>query len=631
MKHTKKITIASLSSLLLLSSFNAEIFADETSSSKEEVIYVMTDASGKVLDTEVVNIFAGGNITDYGDYSAVKMLNTTDTITQSKDKITFSSSRDKVYYQGTLKDKNIPWNISIRYFLNGKEYSAEDIAGKSGSLEIRFSISENSNVKSSFYDDYALQASFTLDTEKCKNISSSGATIANVGSDKQLTYTILPGKGIDTVIKANVTDFEMDAVSINGVSLNLNIEVDDEMITEKVNDVVSAVDKVNDGANEVNDGARKLADAMGSLSSGLSSINANNSKLTDGAYTAYEGLCSAATTALNSELSANGLDKVNLTPSTYSDVLLGLLKKLDADAVYNKAYNEALNEVTKQVEVNADALYRGYIDSQADSIYLAYITSQAETLYTQVATQKVYEQLIQSGYTEDQAKAYLATEEGQAIIAQVVSSMTDEQKEEIIQTALASLTDEQKEQILEGAVATLTDDQKAQIKNTYIQQMMASEEVTSQISAAVATVSAAAKQVSDLKGQLDNFGVFYSGLVSYTEAVSSAASGASEIKVNTDKLYDGTTELAKGTKEFVNKTSGIDTEISDEVNDMVSSISKSDAQVVSFVSDKNTNVTSVQFVIKTSAIEKVTSNSSETEETVNLTFIQKLLRLFNLY
>ncbi len=631
MKHTKKIIIASLSSLLLLSSFNVEIFADEASSSKEEVIYVMTDASGKVLDTEVVNIFAGGNITDYGDYSAVKILNTTDTITQSKDKITFSSSRDKVYYQGTLKDKNIPWNISIRYFLNGKEYSAEDIAGKSGSLEIRFSISENSNVKSSFYDDYALQASFTLDTEKCKNISSSGATIANVGSDKQLTYTILPGKGIDTVIKANVIDFEMDAVSINGVSLNLNIEVDDEMITEKVNDVVSAVDKVNDGANEVNDGARKLADAMGSLSSGLSSINANNSKLTDGAYTAYEGLCSAATTALNSELSANGLDKVNLTPSTYSDVLLGLLKKLDADAVYNKAYNEALNEVTKQVEANADALYRGYIDSQADTIYLAYITSQAETLYTQVATQKVYEQLIQSGYTEDQAKAYLATEEGQAMIAQVVSSMTDEQKEEIIQTALASLTDEQKEQILEGAVATLTDDQKAQIKNTYIQQMMASEEVTSQISAAVATVSAAAKQVSDLKGQLDNFGVFYSGLVSYTEAVSSAASGASEIKVNTDKLYDGTTELAKGTKEFVNKTSGIDTEISDEVNDMVSSISKSDAQVVSFVSDKNTNVTSVQFVIKTSAIEKVTSNSSETEETVNLTFIQKLLRLFNLY
>ncbi len=631
MKHTKKLTIASLSSLLLLSSFNVEIFADEASSSKEEVIYVMTDASGKVLDTEVVNIFAGGNITDYGDYSAVKMLNTTDVITQNSDKITFSSSRDKVYYQGTLKDKNIPWNISIRYFLNGKEYSAEDIAGKSGSLEIRFSISENSNVKSSFYDDYALQASFTLDTEKCKNISSSGATIANVGSDKQLTYTILPGKGIDTVIKANVTDFEMDAVSINGVSLNLNIEVDDEVITEKVNDVVSAVDKVNDGANEVNDGARKLADAMGSLSSGLSSINANNSKLTDGAYTAYEGLCSAATTALNSELSANGLDKVNLTPSTYSDVLLGLLKKLDADAVYNKAYNEALNEVTKQVEANADALYRGYIDSQADSIYLAYITSQAETLYTQVATQKVYEQLIQSGYTEDQAKAYLATEEGQAMIAQVVSSMTDEQKEEIIQTALASLTDEQKEQILEGAVATLTDDQKAQIKNTYIQQMMASEEVTSQISAAVATVSAAAKQVSDLKGQLDNFGVFYSGLVSYTEAVSSAASGASEIKVNTDKLYDGTTELAKGTKEFANKTSGIDTEISDEVNDMVSSISKSDAQVVSFVSDKNTNVTSVQFVIKTSAIEKVTSNSSETEETVNLTFIQKLLRLFNLY
>lgn len=628
MKYIKKIMVVTMSALMS-GSFIIPAFAEETSgSSKEEVIYVMSDASGKITDMEAVNIFAGGNITDYGDYSSVKMLNTTDSITQNGDKITFSSDADKVYYQGTMKEKNLPWNISIRYFLDGKEYSAKDIAGKSGALEIRFSVSKNEACQDSFYEDYALQAAFTLDTEKCENIRATGATAANAGSKKQLTYTILPGRGIDTVIQSDVTDFQMDAVSINGIRLNLNFTVDDEALTEKVDGIISAVGTVNDGAAEVNSGVGQLADASGTLSSGLSAIKDKNSQLTGAAYTAYEGLCTAATTALNSQLASEGMDTVSLTPSTYSDVLSGLLKKLNADSVYNEAYQTALNKVTKQVEAQADTLYRGYIESQADSVYRTYLSSQADVLYTQTATQAVCEQLKQNGYSEQQANVYLQSGEGQALVAQTLTDMTDEQKEQIISKAIAQLSDEQKEQILQEALDSLSKEQKTQIQQGYIQQMMTCEEVTAQINAAVATVSDAAKQVSQLKGQLDSYSVFYQGLVSYTDAVSSAASGAAEIKLNMDKLYAGSTQLADGTSEFADKTSGIDTQINDEVNDMVSSVSRSDAKVVSFVSDKNTDVTSVQFVIKTAAIEKAEAEVTKTAASDSLTFWQKLLRLF---
>ncbi len=44
-------------------------------------------------------------------------------------------------------------------------------------------------------------------------IQTDGATIANVGADKQISYTILPGKGLDAEITADVTDFEMDAAA----------------------------------------------------------------------------------------------------------------------------------------------------------------------------------------------------------------------------------------------------------------------------------------------------------------------------------------------------------------------------------------------------------------------------------
>ncbi len=143
--------------------------------------------------------------------------------------------------------------------MDGEEYSAEDIAGKSGALKIHFTVTKNENCKGSFYEDYALQASFTFDTD----IVGSGATIANVGSDKQLTYTIPPDKGIDTVIKADVTDFEMDSAAINGVRLNMNINVDDSELTDKVNELVSAVADLNDGASEVRGGTGKLYYATG--------------------------------------------------------------------------------------------------------------------------------------------------------------------------------------------------------------------------------------------------------------------------------------------------------------------------------------------------------------------------------
>ena len=568
MKHTKNIAAAALS-VLLLSSLTVPALAAAAPPAKEEVIYVMTDAAGKVTDMEAVNIFPGGSITDYGDYSAVKVLNTTDNIHQSGEKITLYSAAERVYYQGTMKSSVIPWNISIRYLLNGVELPAEDIAGKSGALEIRFSVSKNESCTGSFYEDYALQASFTLDTKRCKNILSSGATAANVGSDKQLTYTILPDSGIETAITADVTDFEMDSVAINGVRLELDLDVDDSALTDKIDDVVSAIDELNDGTQELQSGAFELYDATqtlcsgacelhsgaislssgaGELYSGLSTLATKNSTLTDAAYTAYEGLCTAAAAALNAQLEANGMDTIVLTPSTYSAVLTGLLEKLNADAVYQQAYQAALQQVTAQVEANED--------------------------------------------------------------------IPDEQKE------------------------------------AYIQQMMASEEVTAKINAAVSAVSTAAKQVSELKGQLDSYGTFYRGLSEYTSAVSSAASGASTLKQGTDtllsgtaellsgagelsdgarELYDGTCELADGTAEFADETSDMDEKISDEIDSMTSSFTGGSNEVVSFVSDKNGDVASVQFVIKTAAIEKAEVAPADAPAEAPLTPLQKLLRLFGAY
>ncbi len=96
MKNIKKVSAAAMS-VMLMGYLAVPVFAEAEPSEKEEVIYIMTDAFGNVTDMEAVNIFSGGDITDYGDYSAVKILNTTDRITH------VGSDADVVFF---VSDKN---------------------------------------------------------------------------------------------------------------------------------------------------------------------------------------------------------------------------------------------------------------------------------------------------------------------------------------------------------------------------------------------------------------------------------------------------------------------------------------------------------------------------------------------
>ena len=127
---SKRLASAIFALLFALTAFVPALAAAETPapsgapeaepSEKEEVIYFNLDASGKVESAYAVNSFPGGDIRDYGDYSEVRVLNTSDEITLDGDEVRLSSDAARVYYQGTLKDPRLPWDISLTYKLDGK-------------------------------------------------------------------------------------------------------------------------------------------------------------------------------------------------------------------------------------------------------------------------------------------------------------------------------------------------------------------------------------------------------------------------------------------------------------------------------------------------------------------------------
>lgn len=674
MKQMKRIVMSLFAGALALNATCIPAFAQEDNTPKEEVVYSNLNGDGSVKEVNVVNIFDlenDGTIVDYGTYESLRNMTTTDAIDYQNDTIHISSKKGKLYYEGKLKSKEIPWLISIQYLMDGKTYDVSEIAGKSGHLEIQIQMHQNENCDSSFFEGYALQTTITLDTNKTENIQADGATVANVGSNKQLTYTTLPNTDTDIHISADVVDFQMDAIAINGIRMNLDVEIDESEIQDKVDEIVGAVDALDEGAGSISEGATTLYDAtsklntaaqdlytgVGSLYSGsqelangLSTITSNNKALTDGAWQAYEAMCSAAQSQLNAQLSAEGMEQVTLTPTTYADVLLGLLDKMNAETAYQTAYDSALSKVKEEVEGQADTLYAGYIQSQANTIYATYVQSQATTLYEQVASEAIIQQLVESGtMSQEQAHVYVTSEEGKILVENAIQEMDDETKQQIQTLAISNLTDEQKQQILQGAIDTLTEQQKTEIKNTYIQQMMSSDEVTSQINAAVEQVSEAASQVSQLKGQLDSYEAFYTSLVNYTNAVASSASGAAtltnglvtlynntdifknavgDLYVGVGTMKNGSEELKDGTQEFSKQTDGIDEKVSDEINCISDSITGKDVPTISFVSENNKNVNAVQFVIQTEAIKVDDTKTVTTKTTEELNFFQKFLQLF---
>lgn len=670
-KGIKKILRSALALTLAFALFltTTGVFAyanAAASAEKEEVIYVTADANGKVREINAVNIFdgeeAGGTITDYGDYSAVKLLTGEGEISQSGKKISMDVGGNKIYYQGTLKTTEIPWNINIAYYMDGKEYEPEEIPGKSGKLKIHFVVTKNSEYSGDFYDNYALQAAFTLDTEKCSNIKAADATIANVGQDKQLSYIILPGKGIDTYITADAKNFEMDAVSINGIKLNLNIDVDYTDMDKKADDAKEAARELDDGAGEAEDGAEKikeatqelaekiaeLCDGTGKLtegaeelSGGMTEITDKNTELTDGAYKAFEGICEASETIINEKLTESGMSKVSLTPKNYAAVLIDLLEKLEPAAVYNKAYKTALYTVTAQVEANAEALYYAAAEKIVEQ-QMAEMAAQAQQAKQQTA--QTGEEAVDSDSTGDSSDSPASDGQETGDKGETGDNSLESGGEQSSQETAES----QKQQAIEAVLAAMTEEQKAQIKSAAIQQGIASSDVTSQISAAVSSASKASAQIQELKEQLDEYQKFYDGVCDYTAAVSEAKDGAGELSDNMEtleentgllkdameefcekmeELRDGISKLKEGTAEFFDEISGLKGEIHDKVSEMIDEL-KGSGILRSFTSDKSTEIKSLQFVIKTEAISIAEPTQEETTTVETLSFWQKLIRLF---
>ncbi len=299
MKKNKNLAVKGtaciLSAVMFLGSgFSAAAAGANTQ--KDENVYVNLKQDGSVDSIYVVNSFrleTETDIVDYGKYDSVKNLTTDAELEKKGDTITAAAPAGNFFYQGNLKTKEMPWELTIRYYLDGKEMQAEELAGKNGSLKITIHVGKNDSVDEAFFENYLLQATVTMNMDTCSNLKAAGAAVGNVGTSKQLVYNIMAGQEKDIVITADILDFEMDPISFQGVPMSFDLDRDTlsmDALYDKTGEIKDAADEFSDGAAELSDGAGALKDGAADLKDGANSLKEGIESYADGAQSLGDGV-----------------------------------------------------------------------------------------------------------------------------------------------------------------------------------------------------------------------------------------------------------------------------------------------------------------------------------------------------
>lgn len=300
-RFLKRIIASGLCALMAVH-MTAAVWAESAAATKDENVYVTLNPNGSVSGIYVINEFTsekGGEISDYGNYTSVENLTDQSEIYIEDDHITAKMAKGQFYYQGNMDSGKLPWDISIKYFLDGEGIDGAELAGKSGELKIQIETRKNSGGNEVFFDNYLLQATVVLSTEKCHNIQAEGATAGNVGVNRQLVYTILPGEEKHIEITAEVENFEMDAITFQGVPMSLGISedmLDDIKLSEQTKELTDAVALLDDGVGALKKGTeaaavggKQLADGISQLAGGSNALETGGNALSEATALLVDG------------------------------------------------------------------------------------------------------------------------------------------------------------------------------------------------------------------------------------------------------------------------------------------------------------------------------------------------------
>ena len=581
--------------------------------SKDETVYVLAGADGSVqkiiVSDWLKNELGSASLTDKSGLSNIENVKGDESYSINGDNMTvWDAQGNDIYYQGDIQ-KELPVGLTVRYTLNGKAVSPEQLKGLSGKVTIRFDY-ENRQYETvqingqnqRIYVPFAMLTGMILDNDTFRNVTVSNGKLVNDGDRTVVVGLAFPGLQENlnlsrdqlsipssVEITADVTDFSLgmtvtlacndlfsqlgdaDLGSLDAAgSLNKLTDAMDQLLNgssalydglttllDKSGELAAGVEElaqgaaaIKAGADSLDEGAAELKAGLADLSEGLNKLSANSAALNGGAEQVFNSLLETAT----AQIRAKGLTVPDLTIENYAEELNKLIKSLDETTVYENALTQVTAAVEKQrplITQKVTAAVRQEVEAK--------VTAAVKTEATTAAQAQVAENVIRTATRMTKKDYDAAVAAGQipqatqdAVNAAIQAQLSDpDVQKQINATVEAQMASE----TVKNTIKAQTD---AQMRTEKVQAAI-SQNVELQVKKAIAenmasdavqkqlqAASEGSKTLIALKASLDDYNAFYLGLLDYTAGVDEAAEGSNELYAGAGDLKDGTAELRAG-------------------------------------------------------------------------------------
>lgn len=585
---------------------------------KDESVYLISDANGNVNKTIVVDHLKNKDkkdtLEDASNLTDIENVKGKEKFTQSGDKLTWQAGGKDIYYQGTATEEP-PVTQKVTYYLDGKEISPEDLAGKSGKVKIRFDYTNTTSYTETVNGEkQTVSVPFAAITglvlgDGFENIEvTNGKAEVSDSSSVVLGYA-LPGLKDSLGIKdgdlngdvnipeymemtADVKNFSMPAAMtfvVNASDYVSTDGIDTSDLDDMINDLKDASTQLQDGSKTLAEGTDTLADGLstlqsklGTFASGVGTLKSGLKTYTDGVSTLSGGL---NTLGNSTGALVSGADKLNSgagqLASGSATLKDGLKTYTDGASQLNTGLNQ-LNDNTGSLATGVTSLNDG-AKTLSDGINAANkgaagVSAGVAQLKTSIDTAKTGADSLTAGAKQ--------VDEGVDKLKKSLSVMPDTIKASInksleplnelnVGTLFKTLRYIDTDKITADNVSVAAD---AAVKNkediinalknmpipdpaaTYNQILVGLSQgqgAVSVYSVVNQSVTDSASTVQDLKDGsakvLEGASSLDTGLGQLADGASELSSGASDLVKGTTQLATGATELQTGTQSLADK------------------------------------------------------------------------------
>lgn len=441
--------------------------SDGSAIRKEETVYVMAGADGSsnkvIVSDRILNIGEGKTVTDYTTLQNVKAVKNGESFTAEGDALVWSTENGEVCYQGTT-DSQLPLSVEVTYTLDGKELSAEEIAGKSGHVVIRYSFESNESVKAQIggkEEEIALPftavTGMILDGAHFGNVTVSAGKVISDGDKFFVAGIAFPGMNEnlklsdveipDSVeVEADVADFSMESVyciasSSLFDSLNLEEVGSVEELEEAMEELADGVTRLMDGSSELYDGLETLYEKSGELKDGADQLAAGAGELSDGAADLRDGakkLSDGAGTLKNGAGSLkSGAAELNAGLGTL------VSKNAELTGGARQVFETLLQTANDTLNANTQLQQLGITANMTIETYAAFLDGLLEQLGGSGVQTTVYTQVVAAVTAE--------VENNTAAITAAVAEEVEKSNAAILEGVTAAVRDNVLEQVIASA------------------------------------------------------------------------------------------------------------------------------------------------------------------------------------